>query len=202
MRYKLRWSPMPGTASGTQLSFSSSRWGVGRGVYSLVCLILNLPCSLWSGDWGQAAWPTRPGQDLTPCVHVLSLSCDFLSPVFLLPRAPPEAQGSHFYHVGQNVVPSQAAQGLAPRARGYQRGTQKSKPPSPRSAPPDTWTPSGEAGLNGAQRTVPAVSARTCPPAKGRTRCSLSAGQLNKALRGQWFCPPRNDPCSGLCLGK
>lgn len=200
VRYKLRWSPIPGTTSGTQLSFSSS-WGRGE-LYSLVCLILNLLCSLWPGDRGKAAWPTHTGQDLSPmCARAQSELC--LPGLSVFPSQGP-ARGTRV-----SLLPFGTEHGAQPGcsrrispgktvSEGHS-GNQATFSPS---AHQDAWMPSGAAGLKGAQRTDPTVSARTCPPAKGRSQCSLSAGQLNKALRGEWFCPPRNDPCSGLCLGK
>lgn len=46
-------------------------------------------------------------------------------------QGPARGTGSHFYDLGQNVLPSQAAQSLSSRAIQDQRGTQGSRPPSP-----------------------------------------------------------------------
>lgn len=135
---------MPGTASGAQLSFSSP-WGV----YSLVCLILTPTCSPWPEDWGQAAWPTHTRQDLRPmCAWGVSLSCIFLSPVFLLPRALPEVQGLTSTIWDRTCCPAGCSRPISLGNIGSE-GHSGNQATFSLSAHPDARRPSGAAGLKG-----------------------------------------------------
>lgn len=157
-----------------QLLVPSHPFPLPGGIYSLVCLILNLTVFL-PGDWVRAAWPIHNRQDLSPvCVQpALQLSGPTLSPF----QGPARGTRVLLLPFGRTCYWAGLLRTCFPGQDGIRRELRKSGH-FLSVCLPRCWEAQWHSRARGTQRDDP-VSARTCPPATGRDCSSISGGQSN-----------------------